>query len=86
MEFDNYLHLDVYREVEEGVDPLMFYGRHNFPILSQLALKYFTVISSSTPSERAFSCMGRIISKSRARMKPETASALIFLEHNTDLW
>ena len=40
----------------------------------------------SAPSERVFSLASRIISKKRAGLDPITASKLLFVSENWDLW
>ena len=46
-------------------------NQHFFPHLSLLARKYLAIPASSVPSERVFSLAGNLVSKERARMKPE---------------
>ena len=56
--------------------------RDVYPLLSDLALSYFCVQASSTPSERVFSTAGDTISTERSRILPEKADMLIFLFKN----
>ena len=50
-----------------------------FPHLAKLANEVYTVPASSVSSERLFSEMGRLCSKLRGGMKPETADKLQFV-------
>jgi hypothetical protein len=56
-----------------------------YPYLSQFSLSYLSIPASSVPSERRFSSLGRI-TESRTRIKPETASLLLTLKDNIELW
>jgi hypothetical protein len=53
-----------------------------FPLLSELAIKYLCIPATSAPSERVFSSAGLTISKERSRLDPSTANELVFL-HET---
>ena len=55
-------------------------------MLADLAVSILCTPASSTPSERGFSTMGRIITKLRNRIHPDTAGTLIFLKENNELW
>jgi len=80
-------HYNALYIVDVKMDPLMFYQNNShLKVLYSMAEKYFSITASSTPSERGFSAMGRIISKLRSNLKPETAGTLLFLKENTDLW
>jgi len=74
--------------LEDSIDVLEFWKNKSirWPILSQLAVSILCIPATSTPSERGFSTMGRIVSKIRNRIHPETAGTLIFLKENTELW
>jgi len=54
-----------------------------YPNISKLAKKYLCIPSTTTPSERAFSNAGNIITAKRNCLSGETAKWLIFLSHNT---
>jgi len=56
-----------------------------YPMISKLAKKYLCIPSTSTPSERAFSTAGNIITSKRNCLAGETAKWLIFLSHNAKL-
>ena len=85
-EFDSYQRYVC--TLEDSIDVLKFWKNKSirWPLLSQLAVSIFCIPATSTPSERGFSTMGRIISKIRNRINPETAGTLIFLKENTELW
>ncbi|WAR31598.1 ZBED1-like protein [Mya arenaria] len=57
-----------------------------FPRLAKIAKSVLAVPASSVPSERVFSLAGNIVSKKRARMKPELVDMLIFLKMNRKLY
>lgn len=67
-----------------GDNPLHWWHskRHKYPKLASLARRYLGVPASSTPSERAFSTAGNIISSKRNCLLPENANLLIFLYQN----
>ncbi|XP_030273111.1 zinc finger BED domain-containing protein 1-like isoform X1 [Sparus aurata] len=56
--------------------------RQTYPLLSCLAFSYLCVQASSTPSERVFSTAGNTICAERARLLPEKADVIIFLNKN----
>lgn len=58
-----------------------FHGSH-FPHVSCLAKKYLCIPATSSPSERAFSTGGNIVTCSRAALKPEMVNRLVFLARN----
>ncbi|XP_057195870.1 E3 SUMO-protein ligase ZBED1-like isoform X1 [Triplophysa rosa] len=65
-------------------DPLewwRFHGSH-FPHVSCLAKKYLCIPATSSPSERAFSTGGNVVTCSRAALKPEMVNRLVFLAQN----
>ncbi|XP_044581913.1 E3 SUMO-protein ligase ZBED1-like [Cotesia glomerata] len=70
-----------------GDNPLHWWHskRHEFPKLARLARRYLGVPASSTPSERAFSTAGNIISSKRNCLLPENANLLIFLYQNRSI-
>ena len=65
--------------VDNNADPLIWWKTHekDYPVLSQMAKDYLTIQATSVPSERAFSISGLTISKTRNRLDPETARAII---------
>ena len=69
--------------VDNNTDPLIWWKIHekDYPILSQIAKDYLTIQATSVPSERAFSISGLIISKTRNRLDPETARAIICMKN-----
>jgi hypothetical protein len=70
------------------IDILKFWRENeiNYPLLSKLVPKYFCIMASSTSPERGFSNMGRIITKIRSSILPQTVSDLMLLKSNSDKW
>ena len=68
-------------------NPLDWWSRNSasFPLLSRAARKLLAVPASSGTSERVFWRLGRVTSKDRANMKPQTADVLTFLGFNHKL-
>ena len=52
--------------------------------LKKLALKYFSLIATSVPSQRLFSKLGQIYTAKRNRLKPHHANELLFLGSASD--
>ncbi len=71
-------------EVDSDVNPLDWWKTQeiHFPRLGKLAKKYLCVPASSSPSERAFSTGGNIVTCHRAALKPDAVDRLVFLSHN----
>ncbi|XP_039544447.1 E3 SUMO-protein ligase ZBED1-like isoform X2 [Pimephales promelas] len=71
-------------EVDSDVNPLDWWKTQeiNFPRLGKLAKKYLCIPASSSPSERAFSTGGNIVTCHRAALKPDAVDRLVFLSHN----
>ncbi len=65
-------------------DPLLWWNGsfQSFPILSAQARKYLCICATSSPSERVFSCSGKIISPLRTSLKPDKVDMLTFLSRN----
>jgi hAT family C-terminal dimerisation region len=55
---------------------------HDWPLLSELALKVFSMATSNAASERNFSTMGFIHSKLRNSLGRETVEKLVYLKTN----
>ncbi|XP_057183139.1 E3 SUMO-protein ligase ZBED1-like [Triplophysa rosa] len=53
-----------------------------YPRLSLLAKRYLCIPATSSPSERAFSTGGNIVSCNRAALKPDAVDRLVFLAKN----
>jgi hypothetical protein len=62
-------------------DPLVMWAhlRGEFPLLSRVAQRIFSVAATSAEAERVFSTAGLIATYDRASLKPETLCALVFL-------
>jgi hypothetical protein len=86
-EWERYLLRPVSTD-EAKIDPLQWWNIHKdqFPVLYEIAMEHLQIPASSTSSERAFSQMGRLITKQRNRLDPKNASMLHFLKSNGDLW
>ena len=56
--------------------------KSSYPHLCQLVKHYLCVPASSTPSERAFSTAGNIVTKNRNRLLPANVNILTFLKNN----
>lgn len=57
-------------------------NRHNFPMISRVARKWFGALCTSVPSERAFSSSGNVVTRRRASLHPENVRDLVFLHDN----
>ena len=53
-----------------------------YPILSLIAKMLLCIPATSAPSERLFSAAGLTIANDRARLLPDNAEMLIFLQEN----
>jgi hypothetical protein len=62
-------------------DPLLFWERHKtvYPNLTNIALKYLTVVATSVPAERMFSKAGIVMEPHRNRLLPSRLGKLVFL-------
>ena len=87
-EFNSWLLYCIESTEPDVEDYLLFWKakQSKWPTLAKLACELASIPASSTPSERAFSGMGRIITKLRNRIAPETAGMLLFMKSNTNLW
>ncbi|XP_065642245.1 E3 SUMO-protein ligase ZBED1-like [Hydra vulgaris] len=88
--FDQQNELEKYlREncINKNACPLTWWAENSkrYPMISKLAKKYLCIPSTSTPSKRAFSTAGNIITSKRNCLAGETAKWLIFLSHNAKL-
>uniref|UniRef100_A0A4W4ELJ2 Si:dkey-109j17.5 n=1 Tax=Electrophorus electricus TaxID=8005 RepID=A0A4W4ELJ2_ELEEL len=83
-ELSAYLH-----EEPTDEDPLQYWKRKSidFPLLSQVAKKVFTVPATTTKVERIFSLVGKTIRPERCRLLPKNLETLIYLKANYSiLW
>ena len=60
-------------------DQVWFNWKKKYPLMLKLARKYLCVMGTSTPAERVFSKMGRVLSKTRMAMSDKLFSELMFL-------
>ncbi|XP_036446812.1 zinc finger BED domain-containing protein DAYSLEEPER isoform X1 [Colossoma macropomum] len=70
-------------------DPLQYWKRKSidFPLLSQVAKKVFTVPATATTVERIFSLVGKTLRPERCRPLPKNLETLIYLKANYSiLW
>ncbi|KAL2104136.1 hypothetical protein ACEWY4_001004 [Coilia grayii] len=71
---------------EEPTDeePLHYWKRKSidFPLLSQVAKKVFTVPATSTSVDRIFSTIGKTLGAERCRLLPKNLETLIYLKAN----
>ena len=65
-------------------DPLAWWSGHRalYPLMCKLALRMFSFVATSVPSERLFSTTGNVITDKRNRLTSEHADQLIFLFEN----
>ena len=65
-------------------NPLKWWNnrKHTYPLITKLVKKMFSIVATSVPSERLFSCSGNVISERRSCLLPENADKLIFLHEN----
>ncbi|XP_076840715.1 zinc finger BED domain-containing protein 4 isoform X2 [Brachyhypopomus gauderio] len=83
-ELSAYLH-----EEPTDEDPLQYWKRKSidFPLLSQVAKKVFTVPATTTTVERIFSLVGKTLRPERCRLLPKNLDTLIYLKANYSiLW
>ena len=74
-------------QANRQVNPLDWWKTQQtvYPRLAKLTKRYLATPASSAPSERVFSSMNIVISKTRSRLLPERSEALIFLKYNRQL-
>ena len=74
----------IRNEKKENNDPLKWWRdrQTKLPILAMLARMYLCIPATSAPSERIFSMASRLINKRRARLTPENAGRIIFVNRN----
>ena len=80
-EIDKYLQ---YPLLDSESHPLEWWKSYHksFPILSPLARKYLSSCATSSPSERAFSTSGNIVSSKWTCLKPDKVNMMVFLAKN----
>ena len=83
-DFDSYMAAPV---ETADVDLLDWWCKHQatYPATAYVARQYLSVPATSVQSERLFSATGRLISKLRSRLLPDTAEMLVFLNKNCDM-
>ncbi len=83
-EISNYSNMNI--AFNEDSNPLEFWKVHSnqFPILSIICKKIFSIPCTSVPSERLFSKSGEVISLKRNKLKPALAEYLTILDQDLD--
>ncbi|CAJ0827504.1 4706_t:CDS:2 [Entrophospora sp. SA101] len=63
--------------IPQNTDPLKWWAekKNEFPLMSELALKYLCVSATSVPSERLFSDIGNQITKKRNNLSTDSVSS-----------
>jgi hypothetical protein len=81
-EIANYTNMNIV--FSEDSNTLDFWKIHSnqYPILSTICKKIFSIPCTSVPSERLFSKSGEIISLKRNKLKPELAEYLTILDQD----
>ncbi|XP_051780341.1 E3 SUMO-protein ligase ZBED1-like [Erpetoichthys calabaricus] len=80
-ELENYLQSSY---LDSEGDPLKWWKEHEkiYPRLSKVAKKYLCIPATSSPSERAFSSGGNVVTCLRSSLKPDQVDRLVFLAKN----
>nr|XP_054603768.1 E3 SUMO-protein ligase ZBED1-like [Nothobranchius furzeri] len=80
-ELNSYLQVP---NADSETNPLVWWKIHSttYPRVSLLAKRYLCIPATSSPSERAFSTGGNIVSCHRAALKPDAVNRLVFLAKN----
>ena len=63
-------------------NPLEWWVKNDDPILSLLAEKYLAIPATSTPSERAFSASGNVVSARRCCLANQDVDNILFILEN----
>ncbi|KAK0141639.1 Zinc finger BED domain-containing protein 1 [Merluccius polli] len=81
---ENELNLYLLLDAGPDTDPLEWWKKNegHFPHVAKLARKYLCIPATSSPSERAFSASGNIVSCQRSALKPARVDQLVFLALN----
>ncbi|KZS20529.1 Zinc finger MYM-type-like protein [Daphnia magna] len=81
-EVSSYLALGDHCESQtETCSPLKGWDDHKsaFPKLAEIAMKLFTIVTTSASAKRVFSVAGNIITAKRSNISPELVDMIIFL-------
>lgn len=81
---ENELNFYLLLDAGPDTDPLEWWkeNEERFPHVAKLARKYLCIPATSSPSERAFSASGNIVSCQRSALKPARVDQLVFLALN----
>ena len=80
-EIKQYLDLDCV-DLDENVLKWWQVNESKFPLMAKVAKEMFCISATSTPSERAFSKAGNLLSNKRALLKPHKVDMILFLNKN----
>lgn len=96
---DFFIHTDLESESDELAlylvdsvrklgDATQYWVENNqkYPRLFEIALAHLSIPSSSTSSERNNSQMGRVVTKTRNRLDPNTVVRMNLMKGNMDIW
>ena len=83
-EMSVYLSMD---QVDPSVDVLTWWQIHatKLPMIANIAKQILCVPATSTPSERAFSKAGNLVTERRAQLKPNKVDMVLFLNKNMNI-
>ena len=73
--------------IEIDEKPLMWWKMREdqYPLMANLARRYFSIPATSVCSEEIFSVAGNVLSENRNRLLPENVDKLVFLHENLSL-
>jgi hypothetical protein len=79
--FDSFVIPKQFSDDSAPRNPLVMWAqlRGEFPLLSRVAQRIFSVAATSADAERVFSTAGLVATDDRASLQPETLCALVFL-------
>ncbi|KAE9525614.1 hypothetical protein AGLY_014141 [Aphis glycines] len=77
-------HKSMIDKISHNQDPLLWwkYNEKKYPVVSQMAKKYLSVIATSVPCERLFNEAGQVITKRRNQLSPDRVNQLLFFNSN----
>ena len=84
-ELDRYLTRTHATEDEDPHEWWRETGSKLYPSLAAIAKQILCIPATSIPCERLFSSAGAVLSKRRARLRPQLAEGLVFLHENIDI-